>query len=494
MRMFRLNYNKNNQLLISLIILLISAIFVTLNSFSTSPLYPDYYGGDSSQFLTMGRGWASGKLPYRDMFDHKGPVIFLINMIGYIITGGNFGVFILQVFFLFFSCCFLYKMAMLVEDAKIYCMFCVILALFQFSKNYVDGDTVEEWCLPFIALSVYYIYKYLKFDIKNQPVHNPKFALLYGISFGVCFLSRATNAVLIGCGVLIITIYLIINRNWKNLFENAVMFILGFCLLCLPFSAYFAYHNCLGDFFYGTLGYNMEYSKNMPSWTSSITGDALLRFFSIYFVYITGFLTLLLCLSKKDYYLSAFIALALLLESQLFFSGALFSQYAAVILPQLVIAINEIYLLFKEKNGKSFVSIAIISFIMIYAYGIAIQRVKDYGNMKATYSVHKVREYESLFSYIPLNERSSFVTYGDNALKDAYLVGNLLPVYKYFAIQEWQGGFSQYVKNEIRKEFESKNAKWILTHGSITNIQDILENNYIIVAQNNDYYLYNLKN
>lgn len=53
-------------------------------SFSTSPLYDNYYAyggaydsGDSLQFLTIGKSWLEGEVPYRDSFDHKGHYIFL---------------------------------------------------------------------------------------------------------------------------------------------------------------------------------------------------------------------------------------------------------------------------------------------------------------------------------------------------------------------------------------------------------------------------------
>lgn len=36
------------------------------------------FGGDSAQLLTMGKAWYLGKLPYVDMFDHKGPFIFIV--------------------------------------------------------------------------------------------------------------------------------------------------------------------------------------------------------------------------------------------------------------------------------------------------------------------------------------------------------------------------------------------------------------------------------
>ena len=71
--------------LIFLLLLAIAVGFTLVFSVSTSPLYPKYYGatelidgGDSLQFQQIGKGWLEGKVPYRDMFDHKGPIIFLL--------------------------------------------------------------------------------------------------------------------------------------------------------------------------------------------------------------------------------------------------------------------------------------------------------------------------------------------------------------------------------------------------------------------------------
>ena len=70
-------YSKKNFLFI-FILFIISALFVLIMSYSTSPLYPYYFGGDSAQFQTIGKGWSKGMIPYKDMFDHKGPIIFLL--------------------------------------------------------------------------------------------------------------------------------------------------------------------------------------------------------------------------------------------------------------------------------------------------------------------------------------------------------------------------------------------------------------------------------
>ena len=95
-------YNKKSFLFI-LILFIISVLFVLIMSYSTSPLYPYYFGGDSAQFQTIGKGWSMGMIPYKNMFDHKGPIIFFVDMLGFLLTGTSFGIMLLQIIFMFFT-------------------------------------------------------------------------------------------------------------------------------------------------------------------------------------------------------------------------------------------------------------------------------------------------------------------------------------------------------------------------------------------------------
>ena len=73
--------------------------FLFLFSYSTSPLYAISWGHDSAVFQSIGKGWSKGYIPYLDSFDHKGPLLFALNALGYIIGGKN-GLFILQLLFM----------------------------------------------------------------------------------------------------------------------------------------------------------------------------------------------------------------------------------------------------------------------------------------------------------------------------------------------------------------------------------------------------------
>lgn len=61
-----------------LIFLLFSAI-VTITLVSTcSPLYPFNPWDDANCFFTLGRGILHGLVPYRDLYEQKGPLLYFI--------------------------------------------------------------------------------------------------------------------------------------------------------------------------------------------------------------------------------------------------------------------------------------------------------------------------------------------------------------------------------------------------------------------------------
>ena len=77
------------------IVLLIFAILLP-----ESPLFKPYLERDSGVFHYIGWLITQGKIPYRDVWDHKPPVIFFINALGLLLAGGSrWGVWGLEAFF-----------------------------------------------------------------------------------------------------------------------------------------------------------------------------------------------------------------------------------------------------------------------------------------------------------------------------------------------------------------------------------------------------------
>ena len=58
--------------------------------------------------MVIGKGWRAGLIPYKDLFDQKGLGIFLVNMIGFLLTGNKYGVLFIQIVFATVSTVFIY--------------------------------------------------------------------------------------------------------------------------------------------------------------------------------------------------------------------------------------------------------------------------------------------------------------------------------------------------------------------------------------------------
>ena len=69
---------------------------------TSSSLYATNFWTDTNIYFTIGRGMTQGLMPYRDLFDHKGPLLYMIYALAALMSDTSFiGVFCLLSFPLF---------------------------------------------------------------------------------------------------------------------------------------------------------------------------------------------------------------------------------------------------------------------------------------------------------------------------------------------------------------------------------------------------------
>lgn len=477
-------------LIVRLLLISAGGLYVYLFSYTTSPLYPKYYFGDAAEFLTIGKAWTTGKIPYKDFFDHKGPAIYFINMLGFMLTGTKTGVFVIQCIFMAVTANVLFSMGKLRSNSSAYGGILVAMCLLILRGNYGEGNYVDEYCLTFVAASAYY---QLKWFYNRTEKHSPYTAAFYGAAFGFCAMMRVTNAILVCAGVLIIAITLLIGREYKNLLQNAVGFVIGFALVTVPFGVYFGVHGCFQDYIFAAFTYNFDYKANIGRWIDGANADTLRNFGNLYVSYFCGLAAALLAFGRKSYLLSFWLIISFVLETYLFFGGALFVQYPQVCLPQAAILLNEVYMLrFEEEEGM--IKVVALGGMLIPCYLSLTQRVPEFMNVYRNCHVEEFHygAYESLLAQVPEEERDSLMAYGDNRFKGIYLAFDFMPAYKYYAIQEWKASFSDYVREDTHAVFMNGDAKWILTAGNTSVIQDVLDQRYEVCETVEDYVLFRL--
>ena len=241
------------------LIVLIAEAYLLYFSVSTSPVYGNYYGGDSAFFILVGKGMKYGYLPYRDFFDSKGPWLFVVEWLGQLISEGRFGAFLLQSINMSGSLIvFDNLMGIGRVHRKIYeigLLFPIIItAVFSIG----GGNLTEEIALFPLAVCLYLGVKYL---VGKENEHKPINAGVYGCCFGYLALIRISNAALICAIALTIFISLCVKKLWKNILYNIVAFLIGGLITFVPMLVYFGANGLLREMFSQVFGFGFVYSK-----------------------------------------------------------------------------------------------------------------------------------------------------------------------------------------------------------------------------------------
>ena len=107
---------------------------------------------DSGVFLYVGWRWLSGDIPYRDVWDHKPPLIYLIDAIGIKLTPDSlWGVWLIQFLFILATLAIIY--ILLENEFGIYAALSGSILLTSGLLTVTgSGNVTEEYALLFQAL------------------------------------------------------------------------------------------------------------------------------------------------------------------------------------------------------------------------------------------------------------------------------------------------------------------------------------------------------
>lgn len=222
---FKISINEKQYKWIIGIYCIVNAIlFLTICS-KNSYLYPFNNWDDPNSFFTMGKGMANGCIIYKDLFEQKGPLLYVMHAIAYIISNRTFiGIFLFEV--LSFTV-FLYFVAKIMSlyVRKVHALWGIPLISFVILSSYVfiAGDSAEEFCLPFLAISLYYLIDYYKNDYPN-PMSTKK-VIINGIIAG-CVLWIKYNLLGFWLGFAgFLCIGLLLNKKVKEAFLTGIYFL-----------------------------------------------------------------------------------------------------------------------------------------------------------------------------------------------------------------------------------------------------------------------------
>ena len=233
----------------ALVFCLVASALGLLFCSQCSPLYPLNIWGDANCLLTVGRVMREGGVLYRDIYEQKGPTLYLLHAVAAWMADDSFlGVYVLEVIAfaaaLFFAWRIAARSARNTAQMPLLAALALLTACVLTSASFSRGDSAEEFCLPLllgvmdIALAGYEAGKgplsygrLLACGVLAGVVATIKYTLL-GLLIGLCVCEG---------------IWAIRQGGLIRAFKSAGVFLLGMLLPLLAWGMYFAWHGALGD-------------------------------------------------------------------------------------------------------------------------------------------------------------------------------------------------------------------------------------------------------
>ena len=402
------------------------------------------------------------------MFENKGPLIFAIDALGWLIYP-RYGIFPLQVPFMYLSLLFTWRAAELFwsrsATLKIFLFTMFLRALYFF-----EGNRTEEFSMPFLLAGAYFFLRWLRDEKNFLP---PSIGFFYGLGFGACVLLRTTNGLPICCYVLLTTFVLIRAGAFKNIWQNFLSFWTGFAAIVLPFVIYFAAHGALYDMIYGTILLNIKHATGFNVHAAGYL-DYMIPYVAEYFqplFWLVGASLFMLVLNRKNFLawsglVTGATMLFMLLKSRPF-PGYL--ELIAGLLPIFFAVVYELKSTL-ATSGKFSRALCKVLFVVLLT-GVGVQAALLFRYFTDINSAETVAEIKSVQSSlhefqttIPADEKNSVVCWGEGLVTSHFLLASdIVPRCRFFG--NVTSGFAKADPTVIDKWLETVRRvrpKWIV--------------------------------
>ena len=242
------------------------AALMLLFASQCSPLYPLNIWGDANCLLTVGRVMKSGGVLYRDIYEQKGPLLYLIHALAACISDTSFwGVYLLEIPALTAALYAAYRLLRLRAGACFSLGAAAVWgALTVTGGAFMRGDSAEEFCLPLLTAAL--ALAYAEYGRRAKPMR-AKRLLVCGVLAGcVAAIKYTLLGAMVGLcaveGVLALK-----EGGVKRAAQSAGVFLAGMAVPILPWALYFAANGALSDAYTAYLYNNIFlYSGEAASW------------------------------------------------------------------------------------------------------------------------------------------------------------------------------------------------------------------------------------
>jgi len=266
---------------------LLSMIGAFIAMFPNNPNNMTMPSRDSGVFLYVGWRFISGDIPYRDVWDHKPPLIYFVDALGLLLTPNSlWGVWLLQFLFIALTLFVLYKV--LHNGFGSAAGVAGVVIFTSGLLTIIDrGNVTEEYALLF---QVVCFWIFIRAQARDYPLRD---TFWIGLCGGLAFNFKQTTVGILAAYGLVLLVSRIIQR--KSPIADLLILIGGWLIPSIGVVLYFASQHALADFWEQAFAYNFTYIGKHEGIRSLIPvfikGFAYLNQGGVLYLSIAGWLT-----------------------------------------------------------------------------------------------------------------------------------------------------------------------------------------------------------
>ena len=464
-------YQNIYNYLICLILAFTILLFCSSNSFLCN--FNDWC--DLNWFLTMGNGVLNGKIPFKDLYEQKGPITYFVFSIFALFNNSYHAVFVFEV--ILFSIFLFLVFNFSKQHLNTYlCWVCIIiLAVFTPTSEFfiAGGGALEEYFIP-----IYFYFIIILHNIAHNKQIKKHSSFLFGIFSAVIFWTKYTCIVFPALTIITWFIINIIRRQYKAAFNSLLYMFYGVLTITIPILLYFIFNNAIKDLFM------CYFYDNLVRYSGSFGYMPMSFFKNTFFFTLVFGCTISIIKNKKT---NTIVTIPIILTVLFMMFQRTRTYYWLICFAFFAFALIFIISLFNKIKLKTWVCAEIIAITFITSFSYCIYESNsrsEIGRNNQEYIQIQIANYikesnienPTLFCYLLLD-------YG------FYNAANITPHVKYYA----RNNFGESAYPEMYQSFEdtltSASSDFvIITKYDYNNKKDILEPNYELV--NTYKYLY----
>lgn len=433
------------------------AFALVLYAFNT-PLGPSI-GSDNAIYMTMGTALAKGYAPYTEIFDHKGPLLFILQAIPQAVSGGysTLALFVQQTAFLFVCLLLAGRIA---EELHAPAWAAQLAYLALIASLTGGGNLTEEYANVFTFAGLLVMLRVFGGGRETRRLFAR--ACLLGAMTMLCFLTRANNALVLCAMTLALALGLLVCRRFSELLRCAAGFMLGLTAAMLPVGLWLANRGALGASIYGSILHNLMYAETegvsrVQMLLHSGYGRAAILMAALSCV---GALTFA---RRAPLFSLAMVAGAVSAGLAAFVSHKFYDHYLILGAPLAALGAAAVLGLLRKRNRRiGALSCAGVLALCLCWLGVQGEKTNAWRLSEREGLSAFTQDAQALYALVPEDERDAFMAY--RVEPKWYVAARALPCMRFYFLQEILADANPAVMDEIVAEFENDPPKWLVIY------------------------------